>query len=138
MMEESLTALRRGFAALALLAVAHASWAGDTTANTQLSHWSSVAGVAGSVERGRMFFGSRHRNESSCASCHGALPTGPGKHAATGKVLPPLAPAANPKAFTDSARVDKWFRRNCNDVVGRECSAMEKADILAFLLSLRP
>ena len=29
----------------------------------------------------------------------------------------PLAPAANPKAFTDTARVDKWFRRNCNDVL---------------------
>jgi Domain of unknown function (DUF1924) len=44
---------------------------------------------------------------------------------------------ANPKAFTDSAKVDKWFRRNCKDVLARECSAGEKADVLAYLNSLK-
>ena len=42
------------------------------------------------------------------------------------------------KAFTDTARVDKWFRRNCNDVLQRECSAAEKADVLAYLIGLKP
>ena len=56
-------------------------------------------------------------------------------HAATGKTIQPLAPAANAQRFTDTAKVEKWFRRNCNDVVGRECSAQEKADILAWLSS---
>ena len=37
---------------------------------------------------------------------------------------------------TDSARVDKWFRRNCKDVLARECSAAEKADVLAYLIGL--
>ncbi|MFP5443986.1 MAG: DUF1924 domain-containing protein, partial [Betaproteobacteria bacterium] len=37
------------------------------------------------------------------------------------------------KAFTDTAKVDKWFRRNCNDVLSRECTAMEKADVLAYV-----
>ena len=23
--------------------------------------------------------------------------------------------------FADAAKTEKWFRRNCNDVVGREC-----------------
>ena len=30
--------------------------------------------------------------------------------------------------------MDKWFRRNCNDVLSRECTAVEKADVLAWLL----
>jgi len=41
---------------------------------------------------------------------------------------------ATPSRFTDVAKTDKWFRRNCGDVVGRECTAAEKADVIAFLL----
>jgi hypothetical protein len=36
------------------------------------------------------------------------------------------------------AKVDKWFRRNCNDVLERECSAAEKADVLAYVIQLKP
>ena len=50
----------------------------------------------------------------------------------------PVGPAFNPKAFTDTAKVDKWFRRNCNDVLSRECTAIEKADVLAYLNALKP
>lgn len=42
------------------------------------------------------------------------------------------------QAFTDTAKVNKWFRRNCKDVLSRECSAGEKADVLAYLLNLKP
>jgi hypothetical protein len=63
-------------------------------------------------------------------------PTADGRHAVTAKPIAPLAPAANPKVFTDSARVDKWFRRNCKDVLSRECSPQEKADVLAYLTRL--
>ena len=67
----------------------------------------------------------------------GTPPTATGKHASTGKAIDPLAPAFNPKAFTDAARVEKWFRRNCKDVLARECSAAEKADVLAYLAGLK-
>ena len=30
-----------------------------------------------------------------------------------------LAPAFEPRRFTDAAKVEKWFGRNCNDVLGR-------------------
>jgi hypothetical protein len=30
--------------------------------------------------------------------------------------------------------VEKWFRRNCNDVLGRTCTPSEKADVMAYLL----
>jgi len=92
------------------------------------------AAFAPSAQRGAQFFAARHGNDWSCASCHGAPPTGEGKHATTGKRIAPLAPAANPERFTVEAKTEKWFRRNCNDVLGRACTAAEKADVLAYLL----
>lgn len=112
--------------------------AADTSAGEQLQRWNQAAGMTGDAARGRGFFTARHGGEWSCASCHGTVPTGPGKHASTSKTIEPLAPAFNPKAFTDTAKVDKWFRRNCKDVLSRECSAAEKADVMAFLISLKP
>jgi mono/diheme cytochrome c family protein len=93
--------------------------------------------VAGDVARGQSFFNSTHGNEWKCASCHGALPTGKGEHAITHKVIEPLAPAFNAQRFSDLAKADKWFRRNCKDVLARECSAAEKADVLAWLMTLK-
>ena len=90
-----------------------------------------------SAQRGEALFKATHGGEWSCASCHTANPLAPGKHAKTGKAIAPLAPGANPERFTDSASVDKWFRRNCNDVLGRACTAQEKGDVLQYLMSLR-
>ncbi|HMN94384.1 MAG TPA: DUF1924 domain-containing protein [Hydrogenophaga sp.] len=126
------------FASLALsAALAAAAHAADTSPAQQLAHWSAQAGTPGNAARGQTFFNSRHGGEWSCASCHGTPPTAEGKHANTGKSIAPLAPAFNARAFTDSAKVDKWFRRNCRDVVSRECSPAEKADVLAYLNSLK-
>ena len=66
------------------------------------------------------------------------MPSQAGKHASTGKTITALAPAFNPERFSDPAKVEKWFRRNCNDVAGRACTPGEKADVLAWLISLRP
>jgi hypothetical protein len=125
------------FVALLLAGIASGAQAADTTPAQQLQRFNSASGAAGNAARGMAFFNSTHGDEWSCASCHGKPPTAPGKHATTGKVIQPLAPAFNAKAFTDTAKVDKWFRRNCKDVLARECSAAEKADVLAYLLSLR-
>jgi hypothetical protein len=89
-----------------------------------------------SAARGQQFFSSAHGNDWSCTSCHTASPVAPGKHAKTGKEIAPLAPAANPQRFSDTAKVEKWFKRNCNDVLGRVCNAQEKGDVLAYLMSL--
>jgi hypothetical protein len=96
------------------------------------------AGAAAQAARGQQFFNATHGGQWRCASCHGALPTTPGQHAATGKAIAPLAPAFNPARFTDAAKVEKWFRRNCRDVTGRECTPAEKADVVAWLMSLKP
>jgi hypothetical protein len=112
--------------------------AADTSATQQLERWSAQAGAPGNAERGQQLFTQRHGGEWSCSSCHHSPPTRTGQHASTGKPIAPLAPAFNREAFTDSAKVDKWFRRNCKDVLSRECSPGEKADVLAYLLRLKP
>ena len=103
-----------------------------------LSQYSQQAGTRPDTSKGQQLFTSKHGREWACASCHGATPTGTGQHAATGRAIRPLAPAFNPERFTDAAKTEKWFRRNCNDVAGRECTAAEKADVLAWLLTLKP
>jgi hypothetical protein len=89
-----------------------------------------------SAQRGEQFFNARHGGDWSCATCHTSDPRQPGRHATTGKGIAPLAPAANPERFTNPARVEKWFGRNCNDVLRRTCTAAEKGDVLTWLLSL--
>ena len=102
-----------------------------------LVRFEKEAGAAASAERGARFFTTRQGGEWSCASCHTDKPTQAGRHAKTDKPIGALAPAANAERFTDAAKVDKWFRRNCNDTLNRVCTAQEKADVTAWLLSLK-
>ena len=125
--------LRSAISASALLA----SLAYGITPAAQLSAYTAQAGEPARPARGQQLFNMKHGKEWSCASCHGAPPTGDGKHAATGKAIQPLAPAFDAERFTDTAKADKWFRRNCNDVIGRECTAGEKADVLAWLMTFK-
>lgn len=74
-------------------------------------------------------------NKMNCTTCHGDDLSKAGKHHKTGKVIEPMAPSANPERFTDAKKIEKWFKRNCNDAWGRECTAQEKGDILKFLSS---
>ena len=90
-----------------------------------------------SAARGESFFKAKHGGEWSCASCHTENPVALGKHAKTGKVIDPLAPSANAERFTSPKKVDKWFKRNCNDVLSRVCTPQEKGDMLAYLLTVK-
>lgn len=92
---------------------------------------------APSAARGREFFTSRHGSDWSCSTCHTQDPATEGRHATTQRAIAPLSPLANPRRFADEARVEKWFGRNCRDVVGRACTAAEKADVLAWLAGAR-
>jgi len=69
----------------------------------------------------------------ACATCHTDNPAQTGRHVVTDKPIKPLAPSANAERFTDLAKAEKWFGRNCKEVVGRDCTAAEKADFVAFL-----
>ena len=102
-----------------------------------LAGYAAQAGQPANAARGEAFFKASHGQEWQCTSCHGKSPMVGGRHASTDKAIEPLAPAANAKRFTDSTKTEKWFRRNCNDVLARECTAAEKADVLAWLITLR-
>jgi hypothetical protein len=90
-----------------------------------------------SAARGEKFFTVKHGSDWSCASCHTDNPVVPGKHAKTEKPIDPLAPSANAERFTNPKKVEKWFKRNCNDVLDRVCTPQEKGDVLAYLLTIR-
>ena len=125
-------------AAVAITILLNAVEAVAATPTELLAAYRQAAGVAAVPARGQQLFATPQGRDWSCASCHGALPTQAGKHASTGRPIGALAPAFNAERFTDSAKVEKWFRRNCNDVIGRECTAAEKADLLSWLLTLKP
>jgi hypothetical protein len=90
-----------------------------------------------SAQRGERLFRTTHGGEWSCASCHTDSPLVTGKHAKTGKSIAPLAPGANAERFTDPVKIEKWFKRNCNDVLARACTPVEKGDIVTWLTSLK-
>lgn len=102
-----------------------------------LAELRAEAGGAPSVERGRQLYHGRFGGPraDSCATCHTANPRDAGAHVRTHKRIEPLSPAVNPHRFTDRAQVEKWFRRNCNEVLNRACTAQEKADFTAYVLA---
>lgn len=104
-----------------------------------LAGYEAKAGAPGSPERGKRLFTTNFGQPLgwSCSSCHTGDPTKPGKDDVTGKPIEPMAPAVNPARLIDRVKVENKLRLNCNDVVGRECTAQEKADLLAWLLSFK-
>lgn len=93
-----------------------------------------------SVERGAQFFhAERARSDGqkmSCAACHTADPRNQGKTRAN-KVIEPMATLMNPLRFTDQAKIEKWFGRNCKDVLERICTAQEKGDFIQYLVNVK-
>jgi hypothetical protein len=105
--------------------------------NAELLKIYEAQSVKASAAHGEQFFNAKHGKEWSCASCHENPPNHDTKHIVTGKVIKPLSPNNNPDRFTDQAKVEKWFKRNCNDVLARECTAQEKADVLSWLMTVK-
>lgn len=96
-----------------------------------------TSGFAGfSVARGETLHRTEHAggkpDTPACTSCHGKDARGPGK-TRTGKAIEPMAASASPGRYQDPAKVEKWFKRNCNEVLGRECTPREKGDWLAYM-----
>ena len=88
--------------------------------------------------RGRALYFEEHDGRTgkiSCATCHTSDPTRTGR-SPVGKVIEPLAPSSNPSRFTDAATADKWFDRNCKQVLGRTCTSRERGDFLTYLDTL--
>jgi hypothetical protein len=130
---------------LALLLMPLAAFAADPTRDSLLAGYAALArqsdpAFAGfSAERGARFYAARPAEAATetpaCQACHGPDPRQPGQNAKTGKAIEPMAVSANPKRFTSQEDVEKWFGRNCKQVLGRDCTPGEKGDFITFLSS---
>lgn len=77
----------------------------------------------------------RHHTKVPCRACHvidDAEHVDPEN--AKKREIDAFAPVANPRRFTDSEWVEKWFRVNCNYVIKRPCTAAEKGNLLTWVL----
>jgi len=126
------------FVAVLSVQPAFAETPNDVLAALQSEAAKSTTNFQGfSAARGEKFFKVKHGNEWSCTSCHTENPAATGKHAKTEKPIEPIAPSANAERFTNPKKIEKWFKRNCNDVLDRVCTPQEKGDVLAYLLTIR-
>lgn len=91
------------------------------------------------AKRGEMIFTSEHMGKKgkmiSCASCHGMDFTKSHQNFFTGKIIEPLSPKANSARFSEIKTIEKWLKRNFNDVYVREGTAQEKGDVVTYILS---
>lgn len=129
------------FAALALcgaLNSAHAASPRDILASLERAAEAPTPGY-NPVDAGKNFYNARSTRGrvESCATCHTPNPKEAGRHARTHKAIDPLSPAVAPERFTDPEKVEKWFKRNCNEVLGRACTPREKADFAAYVISVK-
>lgn len=89
------------------------------------------------MKRGEEIFTSKHigkkGKEISCATCHTSNLNNSGENTFTGKIIEPLSPKANPKRFTKIKTIEKWMKRNFNDVYNREGTALEKGDVATYI-----
>lgn len=126
--------------AAGLLTLSATSFAAPAAQQAILDAYAKQAGVQSfDPAAGKAFFEGTHTGghpeTTSCSNCHTKDPRNEGRTRA-GKTIAPMAVSVNPKRFTDMKKVEKWFRRNCNSVLGRACTATEKGDFIAYMSSL--
>ena len=116
-----------------------------------------------SAERGRAFYFAPRviigLGEANCASCHLDDPTQairahrakvlcrachvidesehPDPANAKKRHLGAFSPAVNPERFRDFDRVERHFEVNCRMVLQRACTAIEKGDLITWLITVR-
>jgi hypothetical protein len=117
-----------------------ATLAADTAlpegAQVSLQRYQAEAGQPFDAARGKALW-EKEVNGKSCATCHHKDVTEPGEVGfwVFKKTIPPMALSANPKLFEDPDHTEKLFNKRCDSVFSRECSALEKGDIMHYLLS---
>jgi hypothetical protein len=91
------------------------------------------------INEGEKIFTSKHigkkGKEISCTTCHSDNLQKSGENVFTGKIIEPLSQKVNKNRFTDIATIEKWLKRNFNDVYNREGSLVEKGNVMTYILS---
>ena len=72
------------------------------------------------------------KDTPSCTTCHTDDPTQAGETRAR-KTIEPMAASTSPERYQSLKKAEKWFRRNCKSVLGRECTVTEKGDFLTYM-----
>ncbi|MCX7166695.1 MAG: DUF1924 domain-containing protein [Rhodocyclales bacterium] len=92
------------------------------------------------AEAGQKFFLIRRTWQSgdfTCSGCHTEDPRKEGKHIKTKAPIKPLAPSVNPERFVDVQKVEANFTAHCMDLHERDCTAYEKGNLIAYLMSVK-
>jgi len=105
----------------------------------QLAQYAAAANSAGfSAARGQTLhtqnFAGGKPDTPACTSCHGKDVRSAGR-TLTGKTIEAVAVSVTATRYTDPAKVEKWFKRNCNEVLGRACTPQEKGDWLTYMIA---
>ena len=91
-----------------------------------------------SPERGKALFLSQSTtgkpDTPSCTACHTTNPRQTGRTRA-GKEIDPMALSVKTDRYGDIAKTEKWFGRNCDSVLGRPCTPLEKGDFITFMVN---
>lgn len=104
-----------------------------TAAGKETPAFSGFSAARGKTLHTQKFAGGKP-DTPACTTCHGENTRGAGR-TLTGKAIEAVAVSATPQRYTDPAKVEKWFKRNCNEVLGRTCTAQEKGDWLSYMIS---
>jgi hypothetical protein len=78
-----------------------------------------------------------HRVDILCRACHVINDEEhPDPSHAKKRIIEPFTPGANAERFRNLSQVDKYFKTNCLMLLKRECTAQEKGDLIAWLLTI--
>lgn len=121
--------------------VSFSAQAGVTTAEQLAKQYASHAKSTLSADEGKAFYTKKlvmiDGQELACATCHTDDPRNKGKHSETGKVIQPMAPSVNPKRFSEVNVSAKGFTKHCKQVYGKDCSAQDKGNFIAYVLTFK-
>jgi hypothetical protein len=158
--------MRSGLLALLLAALAPTAFAADPQSllavYAEQAQRADPAFAGFSAARGQAFYLAKHKvadgSELSCASCHHEDPRKetyahhdqipcrachvmydkwPSGIPRMRRQILAFAPSANEGRFSSDVMVEKWFEVNCRYLLGRDCTPVEKGDLIAWLLTVR-
>jgi hypothetical protein len=128
------------FTMIIIFLLSHAAIANADSVQTLLDQYRGEGATRFDASKGKNMWQEQHFQKKlgkpvSCAACHTNDIRKTGEHMRTGKLIEAMATSVNPGRFQDVKKIKKWFKRNCKWTWGRECSAQEKGDFLAFFRS---
>jgi hypothetical protein len=78
-----------------------------------------------------------HRTDIPCRACHVINDwEHPDPKHAKKRHIEPFAPSANPKRLTDPEHVETFLKLNCTLLLKRECTTLEKGDVITYLIGI--